>query len=132
MSAKVRALLKSESVRHRFTSFLADNIVTIMFIILCYAGYQISGLSPVFIVNDLVSRVGRNGVLILSLIIPVIAGMGLNFGIVLGAMAGQVAVIAVTHWGVTGIDVSLVCGSTSLLSFRLLDRQLLKDYWAKI
>lgn len=109
MNAKVRALLKSESVRHKLTSFLADNIVTIMFIILCYAGYQISGLSPVFIVNDLVSRVGRNGVLILSLIIPVIAGMGLNFGIVLGAMAGQVAVIAVTHWGVTGIGGFLLC-----------------------
>lgn len=90
-------------------NFLAENIVTLMFIVLCYAGYKISGLSPMFIVNDLVNRVGRNGVLILSLIIPVVAGMGLNFGIVLGAMAGQVAVIAVTHWGFSGIAGFLLC-----------------------
>lgn len=89
--------------------FLAENVVTIMFVILCYLGFKISGLSPMFIINDLVNRVGRNGVLILSLIIPVVAGMGLNFGIVLGAMAGQVAVIAVTHWGITGLWGFVVC-----------------------
>ena len=89
--------------------FLAENVVTIMFVILCYLGYKISGLSPMFIVNDLVNRVGRNGVLILSLIIPVLAGMGLNFGIVLGAMAGQVAVIAVTHWGYGGFWGFVLC-----------------------
>jgi len=35
--------------------------------------------------------------------------MGLNFGIVLGAMAGQVAVIAVTHWGISGLWGFVVC-----------------------
>lgn len=33
-----------------------------------------------FIVNELVSRLSRNLFLVLSLIIPVLAGMGLNFG----------------------------------------------------
>ncbi len=84
-------------------NFLSDNIVTIMFAILCYVGFKLSGLSLMFIVNDLVNRVGRNGVLILALIIPVLAGMGLNFAIVLGAMAGQVAVIIVIHYGWSGI-----------------------------
>jgi simple sugar transport system permease protein len=74
-----------------------------MFAILCYVGFKLSGLSLMFIVNDLVNRVGRNGVLILALIIPVLAGMGLNFAIVLGAMAGQVAVIIVIHYGWSGI-----------------------------
>jgi simple sugar transport system permease protein len=45
-------------------------------------------------------RVGRNSVLVLALIIPIMAGLGLNFGIVLGAMAGQIAAILVVHWGI--------------------------------
>jgi simple sugar transport system permease protein len=32
------------------------------------------------------------------------AGMGLNFAIVLGAMAGQGAIIFVTHWGIAGMN----------------------------
>ncbi|NLM71160.1 MAG: ABC transporter permease [Synergistaceae bacterium] len=51
-----------------------------------------------FFANDLVARLARNSFLVISLIIPVLAGMGLNFGIVLGAMAGQFAAfVTVTH-----------------------------------
>ena len=45
----------------------------------------------------------RNSFLVLSLIIPVIAGMGLNFGIVMGAMAGQIALVAITYWDIQGL-----------------------------
>ena len=83
--------------------FIRNNIVTIMFAIICYVGFKLSGLSLMFIVNDLVNRVGRNGVLILALILPVLAGMGLNFAIVLGAMAGQGGVILATHWAWGGL-----------------------------
>ena len=48
-------------------------------------------------------RVGRNTVLVLALLIPILAGLGLNFGIVIGAMAGQLAAILVVHWGGQGI-----------------------------
>ena len=74
------------------------NIVPIVFLILCTVGFQYSGLSWMFFANDLVTRLARNSFLVISLIIPVLAGMGLNFGIVLGAMAGQFAAfITVTH-----------------------------------
>jgi simple sugar transport system permease protein len=55
----------------------------------------------------------RNSFLVLSLIIPVVAGMGLNFGIVLGALAGQIALILSTHWGWAGIG---GLGLTALLA----------------
>jgi len=84
-------------------TFLFDNMVTILFIVLCYAAYRISGLSLSFVANDLVQRVVRNSFLVLALIIPVLAGMGLNFAIVLGAMAGQIGIIMVTHWGIGGL-----------------------------
>ncbi|MGE5543081.1 MAG: ABC transporter permease subunit, partial [Bacillota bacterium] len=44
----------------------------------------------------------RNWFLVLSLIVPVTAGMGLNFAIVLGGMAGQIGLILVTHWKTPG------------------------------
>ena len=48
-------------------------------------------------------RIGRNSFLILSLLIPIMAGMGLNFGMVLGAMAGQIGLILVLDWAIVGI-----------------------------
>ncbi len=90
-------------------AFLFDNIVTIMFVILCLIGVKYSGQPMIFIVNELIARISRNSFLVLSLIIPVLAGMGLNFGIVIGAMAGQIAIIAVTHWNIGGIQGFLLC-----------------------
>ena len=62
---------------------IQKNIVPIVFIILCTIGFQYSGLSWIFFANDLMTRLARNSFLVISLIIPVLAGMGLNFGIVL-------------------------------------------------
>jgi simple sugar transport system permease protein len=59
-------------------------------------------LPAVFIVNTLLSRITRNSFLVLALVIPVIAGLGLNFGIVIGAMAGQFGIIIVTHFKIAG------------------------------
>jgi len=86
----------------KFKSFLINNMVTILFVVIGYIGFRLSGLSLPFFMNDLISRVARNGFLVLALIIPVLAGMGLNFAIVLGAMAGQIAIIMVVHWGFAG------------------------------
>ncbi len=79
------------------------NIVIIVFLILAIIGTILSTLPFHFIVGELVARVTRNSFLVMSLIIPIIAGIGLNFGIVVGAMAGQIALILITYWGVNGI-----------------------------
>lgn len=79
------------------------NIVPIVFIILCSVGFYYSGLSWMFFANDLVTRLARNSFLVISLIIPVLAGMGLNFGIVLGAMAGQFAAFITVVYNMTGL-----------------------------
>ena len=63
----------------------------LMFIIICAVCIPISGFSPGYLLNEIVTRLGRNAFLILSLLIPIMAGMGLNFGMTLGAMAGKSA-----------------------------------------
>ncbi len=100
---------KEFSFKKTTVSFLTNNMVTIMFIALSVAGFYISGLNAHLYISDIISRVSRNSFLVLSLIIPVIAGMGMNFSIVLGAMAAQGAIIFVTHWGVGGFPGILLC-----------------------
>ena len=74
-----------------------------MFIIICAVCIPISGFSPGYLLNEIVTRLGRNAFLILSLLIPIMAGMGLNFGMTLGAMAGEIGLIFVADWQIWGI-----------------------------
>lgn len=87
----------------RILEFSRSYAVPIMFIIICVICYPLAGFSPSYLINEIVTRMGRNIFLILSLLIPIMAGMGLNFGMTLGAMAGQLALIFVTDWQIWGI-----------------------------
>ena len=84
-------------------SILRQASVPIMFIIICAICIPISGLSANMLVNEIVTRMGRNSFLILSLLIPIMAGMGLNFGMTLGAMAAEIGLILVSDWQIVGI-----------------------------
>jgi len=75
----------------------------VLFAALCLFGILVAKITPPFLLSEMLVRIGRNSVLVLSLLIPILAGLGLNFGIVIGAMAGQIGAILVVHWGVTGI-----------------------------
>ena len=80
-----------------------NNSVPLMFIIICAVCIPISGFSPGDLLNEIVTSLGRNAFLILSLLIPIMAGMGLNFGMTLGAMAGEIGLIFVADWQIWGI-----------------------------
>ena len=82
---------------------LQDNSVPIMFVLICLGCLPLAGYSPAYLLNELVTRMGRNTFLILALLIPIMAGMGLNFGMTLGAMAGEIALILVVDWQIWGI-----------------------------
>ena len=95
-------------------AFLKKNIVFSIFIVLGVLCIIFGEQSPAYIVGELVNRFSRNAISILSLIIPCLCGMGMNFGIVLGAMAGELGVILVVHWqmgGVSGLLLSMLLGS---------------------
>lgn len=82
---------------------LQNNLVPLLFSVLCLGSIAISGQSASYVIGETVARVGRNAILIVSLILPVMCGMGLNFSIVLGAMAGEVGLILITHWSIDGL-----------------------------
>lgn len=77
--------------------------VPILFLTLCLAGILVARIEPLFLATEMSIRFGRNSLLVLALIIPILAGLGLNFGITIGAMAGQIAAILIVHWGIGGL-----------------------------
>ena len=91
------------SATNKVMDFISTNSVPIMFIIIVSICIPISGFSPNFLINEIITRMGRTIFLILSLLIPIMAGMGLNFGMTLGAMAGEIALIFVSDWQIWGI-----------------------------
>lgn len=82
---------------------LSRNAVPLLFAVVCLLGIYYAKMPGQFLLMEIVTRMARNSFLVLSLIIPVAAGMGLNFGIVLGALAGQIALILATHWEWAGM-----------------------------
>ena len=89
--------------REKMQRFLADNIVPVLFVIICAVGFPLSGYSPNYLINEVITRIGRNSFLVVSLLIPIMAGMGLNFGMTLGAMAAEIGLILISDWDIVGI-----------------------------
>ncbi len=83
-------------------AFLLKHIVTIIFVILCIFGIMVAKQPPMFLISQILERISRNSFLVLALIIPIIAGLGLNFAIIIGAMAAQIAIIVAVNFGIGG------------------------------
>lgn len=90
-----------------------SNPVTPIFLVLSLVALALSGMRPVFVCNEVITRFIRDGVMVLALIIPITAGMGLNFAIVVGAICAQVGLILAVDYqlsGATGLMLIAVVG----------------------
>ncbi len=96
-------------LRKQASDFIFRNNVAILFIALCTFFYFTSGTDLNFLLPELFTRIGRNTFLVLSLLIPVVAGIGLNFGIVIGAIAAQIAIFLTVLWGFKGFAGLMLC-----------------------
>lgn len=97
-------MLKPKAESRNIGEWLLNNIVTLIFIGFTLFGFFVSeNVSLPFFLSELSSRIFRNTFLVLSLVIPVLAGLGLNFGIVIGAMSGQIAISLVRYFELGGI-----------------------------
>ncbi|MGE5633516.1 MAG: ABC transporter permease subunit [Caulobacteraceae bacterium] len=83
--------------------FISRNMVIILFLIISGIAIPFSKYTGQYLVQEVVTRLGRDSFLVLALLLPVMAGMGINFGLALGAFSGQIALILVTSWEVPGV-----------------------------
>ena len=89
------------------------NPVTPLFLVLSLLAWHYSGMRLSFVAGEVITRFIRDGVMVLALIIPITAGMGLNFAIVVGAICAQIGlVIAVDNQlsGAYGLLVIAIIG----------------------
>ncbi len=78
------------------------NLVPAVFLVLCLLGTYYSRMGASFVAGEIVTRFIRDGVLTLSLVIPVAAGMGLNFAMVVGSMCAQCGLVMAVDYQVSG------------------------------
>jgi simple sugar transport system permease protein len=84
--------------------FNGEYIVPFVFVLLSFIAWKLSGISFFFVFNQVITRFIRDGIMVLALIIPITAGMGLNFAITVGAMATQGALILVINHHIDGYE----------------------------
>ena len=96
-------MLKKKWENFSAVDFILDNLVSIIFLVISFLAIPVSGLSAQHIIAEILTRIGRNSFLVFALILPIMAGMGINFGMVLGAMAGQIGLIFAMDWSLGGI-----------------------------
>ena len=87
---------------------LRANAVTIMFVVLCIVCLIFSGQTVPYVLYELFGRLSRNAFIVLALILPIVAGMGINFAVTIGAMAAQISALWVIEWGISGLGGFLV------------------------
>ena len=97
-------MFNRSSIWDKTKNFLFEYKVVLLFTSAALFAFYHSGMSTPAFFNEIFTRFGRNSVLVLSLLIPVVAGLGLNFGMVLGAMAGQIAIFLIVLWGGSGLS----------------------------
>ena len=99
---------------NQFKAHLEKYIVTYLFIALSVLFIITSGLDINYVASQLLLRLNRNAFIVLALIIPIIAGMGINFAITIGAMAAQIGLLLTISWGISGVPGILLAAAITL------------------
>ena len=100
--------------KNKVFSHIGKYAVTYLFIALSVFFIIVSGLDMNYVASQLLLRLNRNAFIVLALIIPIVAGMGINFAITIGAMAAQIGLLLTISWGITGVPGILVAAAVTL------------------
>ncbi len=100
--------------KQKILGHLEKYVVTYLFIALSVFFIVVSGLDINYVASQLLLRLNRNAFIVLALIIPIVAGMGINFAITIGAMAAQIGLLLTINWGVTGVPGILLAAAITL------------------
>ncbi len=99
----------NNKVMNTLKKLVLDNKVIVLFIVMCASCIAVADTDISYIVKEVFSRFSRNACLVLALIIPCLAGLGMNFGIVVGAIAAQISIFFIVQWGFTGVTGFMLC-----------------------
>lgn len=81
-----------------YKNVLRKMLVPMLFLIVIIIAVPLSRFSSSHLIKETMTRLARDSFLVVALIIPILAGMGINFAISLGAMAAQIGIIFSQNW----------------------------------
>ena len=106
--------MTNRNIGKTVTDNLKKYAVTYLFIAISVLFIIVSGLDMNYVCSQLLLRLNRNAFIVLALIIPIVAGMGINFAITIGAMAAQIGLLLTINWEITGFAGILVAAAITL------------------
>ena len=104
----------TKGIGTRVLDNLKKYAVTWLFLCLCVFFVIVSGLDMNYVASQLLLRLNRNAFIVMALIIPIVAGMGINFSITIGAMAAQIGLLLTINWGIQGVPGILLAAGITL------------------
>lgn len=102
------------NIKDKIKQALSKNMVLVLFVVICVFEISVAHQPASYIIGEIMTRIFRNAVLILSLLVPVWAGLGLNFSIVIGAMAAEIGLIITKNFYIGGVSGLLLSFAISI------------------
>lgn len=102
MSASSAALLWRGRARQAFAAFGVPRLLIVGFLLLLLAIAVNRKMDLGALLGDSLSRIGRNGLLVLALLPGIQGGIGLNFGLPVGILAGLLGCVLTLQIGTAG------------------------------
>lgn len=87
----------------RIHPYMREALVPGLFVALAVIEFQLAGVTGTFVFSEVATRFSRDSIMVLALVIPVVAGLGLNFAVVIGAIGGQIGLILANDLGLQGL-----------------------------
>jgi simple sugar transport system permease protein len=84
--------------------YLREAMVPAIFVVLAIIEFEYAGVPGLFVFSEVATRFSRDAIMALALVIPVVAGLGLNFAVVIGAIGGQIGLIIANDLGLHGLS----------------------------
>ena len=118
-----------KNIGNQWITFLMSNAMVCFFLVLTIFLACFSGNSLTSLWSDASVRFFRNILLIAALILPIMSGVGLNFGITLGAMAAELSLVilmilqidnqplSIVYWIILTTFISAICGQLLSMLF---------------
>lgn len=95
--------MSGRGTRARVRNSLREVSVPLLFLGIAAVEFGLAGLSGPFVASEILTRTARDSLFALALVVPIVAGMGLNFSVVVGALAGQIGLVMANDLGIPGV-----------------------------
>ena len=89
-------------VRNAYEQLGLPRLIIIIFLLSLFAVAVIMRMDLAILVKDSITRIGMNGILVLAMLPTLACGVGLNFGLPVGVIAGLVGAVTSMNWGLKG------------------------------